>query len=542
MNGLARHVYAVPAVATARSRGGLAPSEDWRCDLPAERAVLCAVLIDTMHGTAGGAWEAASAILQAADFFRPQHRLLWEVMEALADRGEPLQPHALRAELSRRNVPNTLTLADIADISDEVPTTAWVEVHARIVADLAARRAAVEAAEGFIAAVQSRAPLASTVAEAMAALDAVPLAAAPTPTLAAAIERQADAYDGKRPAAAVVPTGHAALDAALGGGLAPGHYLLVGQPGTGKTTLALEWAVNVARRGGAAYVWSGEQEVGEVATICTASLARVPFAVAASPSTAVPRPSQAQLDALGAAMNALHGLALHVADETTPNRPRTVADIVAAVRAINAGRRARGLPPVALIVIDNLLELEPRKKHATEWEGVVANMNDLRRARKLLRVPIVTIAHPNAEATKGALYRRLRSGDIAGGKTAARKADGVMCLHREDKHPTYDHAKKGAPVPGLMQVYADKWRGITGGTFYCELIELPREHRFTSVGVRDELDDFAPPRGPGVVPAGDPDGAAIYAAADALPDDGAPMLPGETGRLAVDDGTGAVSW
>jgi len=516
MTGLVRHVYAVPAVATARSRGGLAPSDEWQCDLPVERAVLSAVLIDTAHGTGCGAWEAASAILQASDFYRPQHALLWEVMETLADRGEPLQAHCLRAELSRRNLPNTLTLADIGEISDEVPTTAWVEVHARIIADLAARRAAVRAVEEFAAAVRARAPLASTIAETMAALDAVPLAAVPTPTLSAAIERQADAYDGKRPAVAMVATGHAAIDGALGGGLAPGHYLLVGQPGTGKTTLALEWAVRVAKGGAPAYVWSGEQEVGEVATICTASLARVPFAVAANPATAVPRPTQAQLDALTEAMRTLHRIPLHVADETAQNRPRTVADIVAAVRAINAASVAKGGARVALIVIDNLLELEPRKKHATEWEGVVANMNDLRRARKLLRIPIVTIAHPNAEPTKGALYRRLRSGDIAGGKTAARKADGIMCLHREDKHPTYDHAKKGAPVPGLMQVYADKWRGITGGTFYCELLELPREHRFTSVGVRDELDDFADAGRPSHVRVVD-EGEGLPGADDPLP-------------------------
>lgn len=516
------------------ARGPIAPSDDWRCDLPAERAVLGAILHDIAYG-ASEAWGVASAIVQASDFYEPRHRIVWEVFEALDERGVPLDAHAIAAELRARNVQNTVPLYLISDLRDEVVGAAWVDVHARLVAERAARRAAVEAAEAFIASATRSAPLGPAIAETLAALESVPLPVVAPPTLAAAVERQAESYEGRRPAVAMVPTGHAAIDAKLGGGLAPGHYLILGHPGTGKTTLGLEWALHIAATLGPVYGWMGEQTVAEVTTIATATLARVPFPVAQDPAKA--RATQDQMDRLYAAMAVIHKLPLHIVDETTPGRPRTVAEIVAAVRGLNATAKAAGTPRVAMVLIDNLLELEPRKRHASEWEGVVANMNDLRRARKLLNIPILTIAHPNADSTKGALYRRLRSGDVAGGKAAARKADGILCLHREDKHPTCDHEKR-PPTPGLMQVYADKWRGVSGGTFYCELMELRSEHRFVSVGATDATPEVIDPRAsmtrvraPGPVTAGD-DVLDRYGAGDGLPDvGGAPVYAGESGYL-----------
>jgi len=544
----------IDAVAIARStapaqsyaaRGPLPPSDDWKCDLPAERAVLGAILHDVAYGTSE-AWGIASAIVQAADFYDLRNRIVWEVFEALDERGVPLDWTAISAELRARNVQNTVPLFYVADLRDAVVGAAWVDVHARIVAERAARRRAVEAAEAFIAGARVSAPLGPAIAEALSALESVPLPVTAPPTLSAAVERQAESYEGKRPPVAMVPTGHAAIDAKLGGGLAPGHYLILGHPGTGKTTLGLEWALSIAATRGPVYGWMGEQTVAEVTAICTATLARLPLTLALDPARA--RATQDQMDRLYAAMAVIHDLPLHIVDETTPGRPRTVAEIVAAVRVLNATAKATGKPRVAMVLIDNLLELEPRKKHASEWEGVVANMNDLRRARKLLGIPILTIAHPNAESTKGVLYRRLRSGDVAGGKAAARKADGILCLHREDKHPTCDHDKK-PPTPGLMQVYADKWRGIPGGTFYCELMELRSEHRFVSVGATDahDADDRIDPRAsivrertPGPVSAGERSGAEVFDDAGELPDAVLPPVQRSFDDLGPQDEAGAT--
>src|SRR4051794_37358341 len=58
-------------------------------------------------------------------------------------------------------------------------------------------------------------------------------------------EHQADIEDAPR-----ISTGNAGLDDILGGGLDPGRmYLYEGRPGTGKTTIALQFLLEGARLG-----------------------------------------------------------------------------------------------------------------------------------------------------------------------------------------------------------------------------------------------------------------------------------------------------
>src|ERR1700730_420640 len=77
------------------------------------------------------------------------------------------------------------------------------------------------------------------------------LAAAP-----AAVTLLADApADGRR-----LPTGYAEVDRVLGGGIVPGSVILLGgDPGVGKSTLALQIADRAARAGAAALYCSGEE-------------------------------------------------------------------------------------------------------------------------------------------------------------------------------------------------------------------------------------------------------------------------------------------
>jgi hypothetical protein len=163
-------------------------------------------------------------------------------------------------------------------------------------------------------------------------------------------------------------------------------------------------------------------------------------------------------------------LPVHVMDPSTQGCPNTVIEILA---------MAQGMKPrPALIVIDNLGELGTREKHRERDLGVMEKMQDLRRAKNVLQIPILTLAHPNNEALKGTYARRLRGSDIAGGAPAERICDGVILMHREDKHPTCDHSKE-APVAGLVELYSSKVRGLSERV-YCEVMAVAAEHRFSS--------------------------------------------------------------
>src|ERR1700736_5960649 len=66
--------------------------------------------------------------------------------------------------------------------------------------------------------------------------------------------------DGRR-----LPTGYAEVDRVLGGGIVPGSVILLGgDPGVGKSTLALQIADRAARAGAAALYCSGEESGAQV--------------------------------------------------------------------------------------------------------------------------------------------------------------------------------------------------------------------------------------------------------------------------------------
>ena len=115
-------------------------------------------------------------------------------------------------------------------------------------------------------------------------------------------------------------------------------------------------------------------------------------------------------------------------------------------------------------------------------------MTDLRGAKNQLEIPILTLAHPNLDAAKGTRERRLRGSDIAGGAPAERICDGLILMHREDQHPTRNHASE-PPVPGCVELYSSKVRGLTDA-MYCEVMAISGEHRFAS---RQREDDFGSP-------------------------------------------------
>lgn len=115
---------------------------DQPADLPAEQAVLGAILLSP---------DAASNLLprlRAEQFHQPQHGELLTVMQHLHSRGEPVDPLTVHAELRRRG---RVTFGErnaavvLHDLLAATPTAANGSYYARIVAETAARRRAVEA-------------------------------------------------------------------------------------------------------------------------------------------------------------------------------------------------------------------------------------------------------------------------------------------------------------------------------------------------------------------------------------------------------------
>jgi len=113
-------------------------------DPQAERAVLAAALLDAEG--ASRAIPRIAAILAPSDFYDPRHATLWDSFRAIHARAEQVDVLTVVAELRARDRLNAVGGAQyVGELTDEIPTLAHCESHARIVLDMAQRRRALEA-------------------------------------------------------------------------------------------------------------------------------------------------------------------------------------------------------------------------------------------------------------------------------------------------------------------------------------------------------------------------------------------------------------
>lgn len=119
-----------------------AESAEPPADIPAEQAVLGAILLsaDVARGLLPQ--------LRAEQFYRPAHGEVLVVMQHLQTRGEPVDPLTVHAELRRRGrmqFGERKAAVVLHDLLAATPTVANAGYYARIVAEAAARRRAIEA-------------------------------------------------------------------------------------------------------------------------------------------------------------------------------------------------------------------------------------------------------------------------------------------------------------------------------------------------------------------------------------------------------------
>ena len=245
-------------------------------DSRAERAVLAAGLLDAE--AAAQAIQRMGFVVGAGDFHEPRHAVIWEAMVAVHERGEPVDILTLSAELRARGKLNAVGgVQYLGDVTDEIPTLAHCEAHAKIVADLAARRRALSGAEAYAARLRAGEPLEAAEMEFTEALhrrqatEGAGRVGLDLPGLVDLHQRRA------RGAEAPIRTPWAAYNNAVSGGLWPGMYVLVGGTGAGKTQWAVQVAVEAAVAGRRVLYLALELSRFDLAARVVGSLARVPW-------------------------------------------------------------------------------------------------------------------------------------------------------------------------------------------------------------------------------------------------------------------------
>ncbi|MGD8463596.1 MAG: replicative DNA helicase [Anaerolineae bacterium] len=220
-------------------------------NVEAEEAVLGSLLIDP------DAIIRIAAVLKADDFYREKHGWIYDAIFTLHERREPVDFLTVVDELERREQLDELGgAAYITSLINRVPTSIHAEHYARIVERTATRRRLIEAAGGIAALAYQEADdveevvdhaeqILFGVSERRIARELVPI-------------RQilSDYYDRieyltqHRGEMIGIPTGFHDIDKILGGMQRSDLVILAARPSVGKTSLALSFAHNAAKKYG----------------------------------------------------------------------------------------------------------------------------------------------------------------------------------------------------------------------------------------------------------------------------------------------------
>lgn len=420
-------------------------------DLAAEQKVLAEMLLGAT-GRMG-----VRELVRAEDFYRPAHARIFEAISLLDDEGEAVDAVSVLDALRRLGAAEGVTLADIIALAaDGLASENFARTHARIVAELAAKRRLLGVAvEGQAAALdpsRSAAEVAEQVEEALVATERADLGAGALFGAEGArlIIDRAEAAAAASTGLVGLPTGHVDLDALLHGLPAESFVVVGADTSVGKTTFGVGVHLWNALRGTPALYATAEMAPEEVARRQMAVLTRVPDDLLRTG-----RLTESQWGQLRRMEDVLG----HVAHGIEP-----VADVAELRLRARGFKRRHGL---GLVTVDNLHDLaqpSAAENMQVEVAGVAAS---LKRLARDLGCAVVALAQLNSGPTERKSHEPALW-DIRDSRRVAQLADVVLLLHRPDR---YDPA---SPDAGTAEVHVAKNRnGPTGAVRLAWLGSVP---------------------------------------------------------------------
>jgi replicative DNA helicase len=392
-------------------------------DEQAEQAVLGSALLSP------GALQEAANILAAEDFYIPSHVSIWSALAALWDSGRPCDPVAVAAELGKSGEllkcggsPYLHTLTSV----DNLPTTANVTYHARLVRDAAVLRRVIQAGlrishlgesgqrGGSVAEVlefvrrevedaSNHRPLPST---------AVPLGQAIEPFINSLTE----------PLAGVVPTPWHQANEILNGGLRRRELaLLAARTSVGKSLIGINIARGAASIGIPVDYLSGEMSRDDIMERLVADVAEVQWS------------HLVRHELSPAEWERVEKAAIEVAD--WPLRIDDGLDGMTAADIRSHCRKATR-DGLGLVVVDQLSSIEPANPRAQEHKQLDDTGLRLRQMAAEFDLPVLLLHQLNRGPMQDRMNKRpSMHTDLRGTDALAHHAHKVILLWRPDDTP-----------------------------------------------------------------------------------------------------------
>lgn len=262
-------------------------------------------------------------------------------------------------------------------------------------------------------------------------------------------------------------TGYPAIDQRWKG-MRPGNLItLAGRPGMGKTTLAMNIAEHVAKRGARVLVFSLEMEAGELMEKTLSALSGVDYRHV---QTGEFFGDSGNVSRVVSAVAEVGAMDLTICEDGN----LTIAQLIARARSEHAEK------PLDLVVVDHLQLLARSTPRQSEYDTLSEASKGLKGLAKELRAPVLMLSQLNRDIEKRpANKRRPVMADLRGSGSIEQDSDIVAFVYREW---VYD---KTTPAPNAAEVISEKVRKGWPGTDYLRA-ELDRSRFAEHVGPKPD--------------------------------------------------------
>ena len=366
------------------------------------------------------AFDAVADILAPGDFHGTLNAAAFAAVQALVLAGREVDLLAVYEELQRTGSGEGVDLQRLHEFTHHFVGARVLRQHAQLVAERAASRSLQRAADDVRSiAADVAVPVADRLSQSQARLEQVQQAkgkAEPQKVetfVAGFIDRLQAMADGRTQPG--IPTQIPALDSMLGGGLKPGKQIIIAaRPSVGKSSLAQQICLNVARQGHAAALFSMEMGCEELTDRAVANIGRVPL-----DGIATGKLDRDQWGRVSDAIEGMRDLPLFLDEQPA----MSLGDIVSKARAL---KRKHSLK---LLAIDYLQLCASGKAGDSRHHQIEEISRGLKALAKQLDITIVTLSQLNREVEKRTSGRPVLS-DLKESGAIEEDADAVLMLWR----------------------------------------------------------------------------------------------------------------
>lgn len=425
--------------------------------IEAEQAVLGGVMVDR------ASWGRLEAILTPSDFYRPEHRIIFAAMEALAADDQPIDPITLADHMQRSGeLERVGGLGYLAQISATTPSAANIRAYAKAVRDRALLRRLIEAGQeiadkGWEPAGKQVGALIDEAQSLVLAIEQEGRGEEDIPTTNSALRDVVDEIDrlyNSEQELTGLPTGINSLDRRLMGLQNGDLIILAARPSMGKTTLAMNIAEHNIELGNTVLVFSMEMPRNQLIKKCISSLGRIPFEHVRSGKL-----HDSEWPGLSAAVSKLKDSPLIIDDRNGLS--------VAQMRT--TARRIHRKTPLKMIIVDYLQIIGlGGKRRSSRNEDITEISAALKSLARELGIPLIALSQLNRELEKRTNKRPINS-DLRDSGTIEQDADVILFIYRDEVY------NEDSPEKGIAEIICRKQRlGPVGTEYASALLQYSR--------------------------------------------------------------------